>query len=175
MRWKLQLRQQVAQVFADALVAVAPAPDVGPLHTAISWLKTENTLLKKYWGRVSSSATRPGPRPWPHISSIPTRTASLPASFMSRPCSSSATASTTTAGAAPPTMPSSRASGARSSGSTSTSTPPTTATICISNYRRTLPSTTTTDPTKACAVRRPPRSLPKTHYLNITILLNIPR
>ena len=49
-RWKLQLRQQVAQVFADALVAVAPAPDVGPLHTAISWLKTENTLLKKILG-----------------------------------------------------------------------------------------------------------------------------
>ena len=49
-RWKLQLRQQAAQVFAEAPAAGAPTPDVEPLYVAIGWLKMENTLLKKTLG-----------------------------------------------------------------------------------------------------------------------------
>ena len=50
MRWKLQLRQQAAQVFAEAPASVASAPDVEPLYAAIGWLQMENTLLKKTLG-----------------------------------------------------------------------------------------------------------------------------
>jgi len=45
-RWKLQLRQQAAQVFAEAPVAGAPTPDVEPLYAAIGHLQMENVLLK---------------------------------------------------------------------------------------------------------------------------------
>jgi len=46
-RWKQQLRQQAAQVFAEA-APVAPAPpDVEPLYAAIGRLQMENQLLKK--------------------------------------------------------------------------------------------------------------------------------
>ena len=46
-RWKLQLRQQAAQVFAEAPAAAAPTPDVGPLYAAIGRLQMENARLKK--------------------------------------------------------------------------------------------------------------------------------
>lgn len=46
-RWKLQLRQQAAQVFAEAPAAATPTPDVEPLYAAIGRLQTENALLKK--------------------------------------------------------------------------------------------------------------------------------
>ena len=46
-RWKLQLREQAAQVFAEAPAAVAPTPDVEPLYAAIGRLQMENALLKK--------------------------------------------------------------------------------------------------------------------------------
>jgi transposase len=49
-RWKLQLRAQAAQVFADAPAAVAVAPDVEPLYAAIGRLQMENALLKKTLG-----------------------------------------------------------------------------------------------------------------------------
>ncbi|MEJ7660662.1 MAG: hypothetical protein WKG07_27270 [Hymenobacter sp.] len=66
-RWKLHLRQQAAQVFAQAPACVAAAPDVEPLYAAIGRLQMENALLKKRWDHVSSPATRPGrpgrPRP----------------------------------------------------------------------------------------------------------------
>ena len=44
-RWKQQLRQQAAQVFAE--VPAAPTPDVEPLYAAIGRLQMENALLKK--------------------------------------------------------------------------------------------------------------------------------
>lgn len=50
-RWKLQLRQQAAQVFAEAPAAAAPTPDVEPLYAAISRLQMENALLKKTLAR----------------------------------------------------------------------------------------------------------------------------
>lgn len=43
-RWKQQLRQQAAQVFAEPAAA---APDVEPLYAAIGKLQMENQLLKK--------------------------------------------------------------------------------------------------------------------------------
>ena len=46
-RWKLQLREQAAQVFAEAPAAVASGPDVKPLYAAIGRLQVENALLKK--------------------------------------------------------------------------------------------------------------------------------
>ena len=46
-RWKLQLRQHAAQVFAQAPAADAPSPDVEPLYAAIGRLQMENALLKK--------------------------------------------------------------------------------------------------------------------------------
>ena len=49
-RWKLQLRQQAAQVFAETPASGAPAPDVEPLHAAIGRLQMENALLKKTLG-----------------------------------------------------------------------------------------------------------------------------
>ena len=49
-RWKLQLRQQAAQVFAEALTAISPLPDVEPLYAAIGRLQMENALLKKTLG-----------------------------------------------------------------------------------------------------------------------------
>ena len=48
-RWKLQLRQQAAQVFAD-VPAAAAVPDVEPLYAAIGRLQMENALLKKTVG-----------------------------------------------------------------------------------------------------------------------------
>ena len=60
-RWKLQLCQQAAQVFAKSPAAVAPAPDVEPLYAAIGRLQMESTLLKKRWGHANSPATRRGP------------------------------------------------------------------------------------------------------------------
>ncbi|GAB3840692.1 transposase [Hymenobacter jeollabukensis] len=46
--WKLQLRQQAAQVFAPAAGSAAPpAPDLEPLYAAIGKLQMENQLLKK--------------------------------------------------------------------------------------------------------------------------------
>ena len=49
-RWKLQLRQQAAQVFAEAPTPVAAVPDVEPLYAAIGRLQMENALLKKTLG-----------------------------------------------------------------------------------------------------------------------------
>ena len=49
-RWKLQLRQQAAQVFAETHAASAPTPDVEPLYAAIGQLQMENALLKKTLG-----------------------------------------------------------------------------------------------------------------------------
>ena len=47
-RWKLQLRDHAAQVFAEApSVPTAPVPDVEPLYAAIGRLQMENALLKK--------------------------------------------------------------------------------------------------------------------------------
>ena len=46
-RWKQQLRQQAAQVFADVPALATPAPDVEPLYAAIGRLQMENALLKK--------------------------------------------------------------------------------------------------------------------------------
>ena len=46
-RWKLQLRQQAVQVFAEASAAGAPTPDVEPLYAAMGRLQMENALLKK--------------------------------------------------------------------------------------------------------------------------------
>jgi transposase-like protein len=59
-RWKLHLRQQAAQVFAEAPKPAAAAPDVEPLYATIDRLQMEITLLKKRWGHVSSPATRAG-------------------------------------------------------------------------------------------------------------------
>ena len=60
-RWKLQLRAQAAQVFAEAPAALPAAPDVEPLSAAIGRLQVENTLLKNRWGHTSSPATGRGP------------------------------------------------------------------------------------------------------------------
>ena len=49
-RWKLQLRQQAALVFAEALASIAPVADVEPLYAAIGRLQMENELLKKTVG-----------------------------------------------------------------------------------------------------------------------------
>ncbi len=49
-RWKLHLRQQAAQAFAEAPAPVAPVPDVEPLYAAIGRLQMENALLKKTVG-----------------------------------------------------------------------------------------------------------------------------
>ena len=46
-RWKLQLRQQATQVFAEVPAAAAPTPDVEQLYAAIGRLQMENALLKK--------------------------------------------------------------------------------------------------------------------------------
>ena len=46
-RWKLQLRAQSAQVFAEAPAVLPAAPDVEPLYAAIGRLQMENALLKK--------------------------------------------------------------------------------------------------------------------------------
>ena len=46
-RWKLQLRQQAAQVFAEVPTAIAPTPDVEPLYATIGRLQMENALLKR--------------------------------------------------------------------------------------------------------------------------------
>ena len=47
MRWKLQLREQAAHVFAEAPAAGTLVPDVEPLYAAIGRLQMENALLKK--------------------------------------------------------------------------------------------------------------------------------
>ena len=49
-RWKLQLREQAAQIFIEAPVAAAAVPDIEPLYAAIGRLQMENTLLKKTLG-----------------------------------------------------------------------------------------------------------------------------
>jgi len=49
-RWKLHLRQQAAQVFADAPAPAVAVPDVEPLYAAIGRLQMENALLKKTLG-----------------------------------------------------------------------------------------------------------------------------
>ncbi|GAA4365901.1 hypothetical protein GCM10023185_36610 [Hymenobacter saemangeumensis] len=46
-RWKLQLREQAAQVFAEPAAAPPATPDVEPLYAAIGKLQMENQLLKK--------------------------------------------------------------------------------------------------------------------------------
>ena len=46
-RWKLQLREQAAQVFAEVPVLGPAVPDVEPLYAAIGRLQMENALLKK--------------------------------------------------------------------------------------------------------------------------------
>ena len=46
-RWKLHLRQQAAQVFAETPVPSAAVADVEPLYAAIGQLQMENALLKK--------------------------------------------------------------------------------------------------------------------------------
>ena len=58
--WKLQLRQQAAQVFAEAPTPVAAVPDVEPLYAAIDRLQLEHALLKKRWGHINSPATHAG-------------------------------------------------------------------------------------------------------------------
>ena len=37
-RWKLQLREQAAQIFAEAPAALTAAPDIEPLYAAIGRL-----------------------------------------------------------------------------------------------------------------------------------------
>ena len=49
-RWKLQLREQAAQVFAEVPAAGTPLPDVEPLYAVIGRLQVENALLKKTLG-----------------------------------------------------------------------------------------------------------------------------
>ena len=49
-RWKRQLREQAAQVFAEASVALAPVLDAEQLYAAIGRLQMENALLKKMLG-----------------------------------------------------------------------------------------------------------------------------
>ena len=46
-RWKLQLREHAAHVFAEAPATGTPVPDVEPLYAAIGRLQMENALLKK--------------------------------------------------------------------------------------------------------------------------------
>ena len=46
-RWKLHLRQQAAQFFAEASPFAPVPPDVEPLYAAIGRLEMENQLLKK--------------------------------------------------------------------------------------------------------------------------------
>lgn len=46
-RWKLHLRQQAAQVFTEATIALPPPVDTEPLYAAIGRLQMENQLLKK--------------------------------------------------------------------------------------------------------------------------------
>lgn len=46
-RWKLQLREQAAQVFAEPAATAPNAPDLEPLYAAIGKLQMENQLLKK--------------------------------------------------------------------------------------------------------------------------------
>ena len=46
-RWKLQLREQAAQVFAEVPVLGPAVPDMEPLYAAIGRLQMENALLKK--------------------------------------------------------------------------------------------------------------------------------
>lgn len=46
-RWKLQLREQAAQVFAEPAAVPSATPDVEPLYAAIGKLQMENQLLKK--------------------------------------------------------------------------------------------------------------------------------
>ena len=59
-RWKLQLRQQAAQVFAEAGPS-APAPlNVELFYATIGRLQMENQLLKKRCRYVRSPTTRRG-------------------------------------------------------------------------------------------------------------------
>lgn len=46
-RWTLHLRQQAAQIFAEAPTPVMAPPDVEPLCAAIGRSQMENALLKK--------------------------------------------------------------------------------------------------------------------------------
>ena len=59
-RWKLRLRRQAAQVFAEAPAPVAAVADVEPLCAAVGRLQVENAPLKKRWGHVNSPATHAG-------------------------------------------------------------------------------------------------------------------
>lgn len=58
--WKLQLRQQAAQVFIEPNVAASAPPDVEPLYAAIGRLQIENQLLKKRCRHACNPATRLG-------------------------------------------------------------------------------------------------------------------
>ena len=64
-RWKLQLREQAAQVFTEAPAAGTPLPDVEPLYAAIGRLQMENALLKKRCPDEHGPTTRPGSGPGP--------------------------------------------------------------------------------------------------------------
>ena len=57
-RWKLQLREQAARVFAEAPAAGTSAPDVEPLYAAIGRLQMENALLKKPAAPMSTAQQR---------------------------------------------------------------------------------------------------------------------
>lgn len=57
-RWKLQLCQQAAQVFAEAPAAAVPTPDVEPLYAAIGRPQMENALLKKNAGPMPLAQQR---------------------------------------------------------------------------------------------------------------------
>lgn len=59
-RWKLHLRQQAAQVFAEATAPQPVAVDPEPLYAAIGRLEMENQLLKKRCPHGSGPTTRPG-------------------------------------------------------------------------------------------------------------------
>ena len=61
-RWKLHLRQQAAQVFAEAPAPATPLPDVEPLYTAIGRLQMENALLKKTLGPCQYPSNGPWSR-----------------------------------------------------------------------------------------------------------------
>jgi transposase len=77
-RWKRQLREQAAQVFAEAPAVLSTAPDVEPLYAAIRRLQMENALLKKMlgpcqqlsnvpWSKRRTQPTaqcRPAVKPW---------------------------------------------------------------------------------------------------------------
>jgi len=113
-RWKLQLREQAAQIFAEAPAALPAAPVVEPLDVGFCLQALADAL------RVA---------PVPHIFD-----SDRGSQFTSQAYEQALLAATAaTAEAAPPTTPSSNASGAPLSGNTFTLTPPPMATTCTGN------------------------------------------